>query len=51
MNLQSRARGYLFEPERCHACHRPAIGYVKGRYQTLPICSICRWARSRPYRP
>jgi hypothetical protein len=51
MTLQDRVRGYPLEPVRCHACRRPAISYVKGRFQTLPICSVCRWARSRPYRP
>lgn len=43
-------RGPVLEPDRCLACRRPAIGWVRGRYW-VPVCSVCAWARSRPYRP
>ena len=45
-------RGTPLETERrCHACSRPAVTWVTGRFRTLPICNVCRWARSRAYRP
>jgi len=43
-------RGPVLEPERCLACHRPAIGWVRGQCW-VPICSVCAWARSQPYQP
>jgi hypothetical protein len=42
-------RGPMLEPERCHACNLPADHWVRGAHQTLPVCSVCKWARPRPY--
>jgi hypothetical protein len=44
-------RGPVLAPERCHACHRPAVAWVRGSSQTLPECSVCRWARTRSRAP
>jgi hypothetical protein len=45
----SHERGPVLEPERCHACSLPAVDWVIGAYRTLPVCSVCRWARSRQW--